>query len=432
VPSPALLNLCPYKATAGKMACLTRTESTFKNTVVTRNPDIVVELRKDDPTSIAEMKNLMSRVILQGGVNDFTNQLGAGFYNELMSKLSLNNRYRKAYVVNPIMDWSFEAMNLAQTGATGYTVSSKIIAIGLITLRTPDGTQLARRLLSSDMNVELDAAAMLPRMYADKMIRKRALVLEPRFETSDEPEVTAAQGRRLLQASSDLQPSVTQTSNSLILNVNVPGYDATTQLCSIVLGAPYSRCNILQLQTQIKGNNAVNVCKSNAAGTLGATLQSGLHSIMTNRMSQIEGVALLEYVADGCDKVLTGAGSRRLLTSTTTTQEYTILTQHVMVSSVNSTAVFNTWQLQYLAEFFNTSTWTNILGGGGYISTVSMNFQDNSGGNFVANINVGVRNLTNNKEQAVAIINNTIHDIMFIREPVYYSSSSSISSISTS
>ena len=405
VPSPALLTLCPYRATAGKMACLTRTESTFKDTWLTRDGDQVVELRQNDLTSVAEMKNIMSRVILQGGVNDFTNELGAGFYDQLSTKLALNNRYRKAYVVNPIMDWSFEAMNMAQTGATGYTVSSKVLSLGLITLRTPDGTQLARRLLSTDMSVDLNAAAMLPRLYADKMLSRPSLA-----PPSDG-------GRRLLQATENtLLPSMTQIGNALVVNTNIPGYDATTQLCSLVLGAPYSRCNIVQLQTRIRGTQAANVCRSNVDGTLGTSLQTGLRNIVSKGSVMISGIALLEYGLDGCDTVLAAAGARRLLTTST---EYTILTQKVILSSVNGSAVFDTNQLVFINEFFNSTTWSNILGGGGYISTVNMVFTDSNGGLLNAEIYIKTKNASIDVNSAIQIINNTIHDIMFIKEKEY-------------
>jgi len=386
-PSAALLAICPYRATAGKMACLTRTESTFKNTIVTRDPNNVVELRQNDEASVSELKNLMSRVILQGGVNDFTNQLGSGFYTELSTKLSLNNRYRKAYVINPIMDWTFEAMQGSQLGSTGYTVCSKILAIGMITIRTPDGTQLARRLLSTELTPAI---------------------------------AVAASGRRLLQTG----PSMTQTGNSVQLNVDVPGYDATSQLCNIVLNAPYNRCNILQLQTQLRGNAAANVCRAQEHGTLASSLHSGLvNTLQTGAtLAQIQGVALLEYTVDGCP---TTAAGRRLLT---TTSDYTIVTQKVIVSSVNGSATLNANQIQYLADFFNTTTWTNILGGGGYISFVTMSFTDNGGNVVNADITIGIKNATQNGDQAVNTINNTVvyqnGDRMFANDYTYYNAKS--------
>ena len=364
-PSPALLAICPYRATAGKMSCLTRTESTFKNTVVTRDPNYLVELRQNDEASITEMKNLMSRVILQGGVNDFTNQLGSGFYTELSSKLTLNNRYRKAYVVNPIMDWTFEAMQGSQLGSTSYTVCTKILAIGMITIRTPDGTQLARRLLSTEL-------------------------LTP----------SAGHARRMLQ--SGQEPSMTQTGNSVQLNLDVPGYDAASQLCTIVLNAPYSRCNIVQLQTRIEGAAAKNICYAQQHGTLASSLQNGMISKLQTgaTLAQIQGVALLEYSVDGC---LTGA---------TTSTDYTIVTQRILVSSVNGSATLDVSQIQYLADFFNTTTWTNILGGGGYISFVTMTFTD-SGGK-VVDITIGVKNATRTGDQAAVDLNKNLGDRMFV------------------
>jgi hypothetical protein len=196
------------------------------------------------------------------------------------------------------------------------------------------------------------------------------------------------------------EPSMTQTGNSVQLNLDVPGYDAASQLCMIVLNAPYSRCNIVQLQTRIEGAAASSICYAQQHGTLASSLQTGLIAKLQTgpTVAQIQGVALLEYSVDGC---LTGA---------TTSTDYTIVTQRILVSSVNGSATLYVGQIQYLADFFNTTTWTNILGGGGYISFVTM-ITDSSGK--VVDIEIGVKNATRTGDQAAVDLNKNLGDNMF-------------------
>ena len=185
-----------------------------------------------------------------------------------------------------------------------------------------------------------------------------------------------------------------------------------------MLNAPYSRCNIVQLQTRIEGAAAKNICYAQQHGTLASSLQNGMISKLQTgaTLAQIQGVALLEYSVDGC---LTGA---------TTSTDYTIVTQRILVSSVNGSATLYVGQIQYLADFFNTTTWTNILGGGGYISFVTMSFTDNGGNVVNADIRIGVKNATQNENQAIDTINKTVvyqnGDRMFANDYTYYNTNS--------
>jgi hypothetical protein len=148
-PTPALLAICPRRPTAGRMVCITRVESN----VLIQYPLDVVEIRPGEQSSVSNMQNLMSRVIAQGGGSAYTRMMGTNFSHQLIKKLNLNTRYRKAYVVNPVVDWSYQAMQFAQAGSTALTVCTKIIAIGMLTINTPAGTQLARRLLSTTFDL---------------------------------------------------------------------------------------------------------------------------------------------------------------------------------------------------------------------------------------------------------------------------------------
>ena len=65
VPTAALLAICPMRPTVGKMACLTRIDSTFANNVLTRLVTDVVEIRVNDASSIAELQNLFAQMIFQ-------------------------------------------------------------------------------------------------------------------------------------------------------------------------------------------------------------------------------------------------------------------------------------------------------------------------------------------------------------------------------
>ena len=372
-PTEALLAICPLKPTIGHMVCITKVDSTIKNNVLTRNPNTVVELRPGDPTSIPEVQNLMGQVLLQGGSDGFTQMLGTNFSNELVQQLNLNTRYRKAYVVNPVVDWSYQAMQSAQPGSTAYTVCSKIIAIAMITINSPSGTQLARRLLSTT------------------------------FDVIPEQPTIPVPGRALLQAAAQqptsLVPTTTQTSNSMVLAVNAPGYDAVTQLCSNILGVSYNKCVVLQFQSQVSGSVAADLCLAESQGVLGTNLGTELQNALVDPqgISQIAGFFLLDYSISGCP---TSAAGRRLLQ---TSSELIVLLNKVMLSSNNGTVIISPQRLNALTDFLNsTSTWTTILGGGGFVYSFSVS-QSNNGQLVSFNISIGNPQLKNNSQIQTAI-----------------------------
>jgi hypothetical protein len=385
------------------MTCLTRSDSTYKNNVLARSVNNVIELRTEDPTSITEMQGIMSKVMMQGGVNDFTKQMGTSFYGQLAGKLNLNNRYRKAYTVNPIMDWSFEAMQASQKGSTAFTVCTKIIAIGMITIKSADGATINRRLLSTVLTND-----------KNKDSRDFSTFFSPQLRLAADVGGGVG-GRSLLQASDttdgDLSPSKQQSSNSMVLDLDVPGFDSTSQMCSIYLGAEFYRCNIVQLQTQIKGQYAQNLCLSKTAGSLSTTLDSGLSSSLKDaqRMSKIDGTTLLDVTVDGCDKFSSSAGGRRLLQASNTTtaaalattmstHDYIVITQKVILSSINGTALINLNNFQILANFFNSTTDLRVLGGGGYVASGIFSFTDYNNGNgnsgVILDITMLIKNVT--------------------------------------
>jgi hypothetical protein len=357
-PTPELLAICPKRPTAGHMVCITRVESTIRNNVLIRDVNDVVEIRPGDPTSVTDMENLMSQVLAQGGSSAYTRMIGTNFSHQLVNKLNLNTRYRKAYVVNPVVDWSYQAMQDAQPGSTAFTVCTKIIAIGMITINTPSGTQLARRLLSTTFDVTPD-------------------LMPPR--------------RALLQSANSvaLNPSMSQTSNSMFLELDVPGYDRVNQLCKGLLNVPYHRCNVVQFQSQLSGSLATEICNAKSQGQLESRLVTGLQNglIDPNGFSQILGVFLLDYSLQGCPSTTMG---RRLLEMG---HDVVVLIKKALIGNLNGTSLIDTNRFHTLGDVVNNMTWTSILAGGGYVDMISISMSNN---NQLADITIHIKDTSNN------------------------------------
>ena len=354
-PTQELLNICPYKPSAGRMVCLTRVLSTITNNVLNRNVKDVVEIRPGEASSVAEMKGLMGEVLMQGGTNGFTNTMGTNFSNQLVTRLNLNNRYRKAYVVNPLVDWSYQAMQETQPRSTAYTVCTKIIAIGLITIQTASGTQLGRRLLSTSMDLfPTDHLAVLP------------------TESLSSPYLHS--GRALLQVSpgTSMAPTQTQSGNSLILTTDIPGYDSITHLCEIILGAPYDKCNVLQFQNQLSGQMAIDYCEAESKGTLGDILTTLFQNALQDPKgySQIAGMFLLDFKLYGCESV-PAPGQRRLLAESDVV--VSIVTNYV-TSNKNGTTFLLLDETNKLGILFNSSMFTRVVGGGGFVTALELTY----------------------------------------------------------
>lgn len=366
-PTAALLAICPRRPTAGRMVCITRVESTIRNNVLIRNPLDVVEIRPGEQSSVTNMQNLMSRVIAQGGESAYTRMMGTNFSHQLIKKLNLNTRYRKAYVVNPVVDWSYQAMQLAQAGSTAFTVCTKIIAIGMITINTPAGTQLARRLLSTT------------------------------FDLSPNEDSHSSARRELMQAANSIPPPMpesfaptrTQTSNSMFLELDIPGYDPVTQLCNGLLNVPYQKCSAIQFQTQITGAVANEICTAYQQGQLESKLVTALQNglIDPDGFSGIIGVFLLDYSLHGCPTTVAG---RRLLQSG---EDIVVMINRVLLGSMNGTSLIQTDRLYGLANFLNNKTWTSILGGGGYVAMISVSLSNN---NQLSDIRIDIKGASNN------------------------------------
>jgi hypothetical protein len=122
------------------------------------NTNGLAEIKINEGSSVTELQNMMGAIFFNGGMNDEIRNMGTNFHYQLVDQLKLNNRYRRAYVVNPVMQWSQDAMQQQFADANSYTVCSKIIAIGMITIYSAGGAPLGRRLLSTEYRHEMNAS----------------------------------------------------------------------------------------------------------------------------------------------------------------------------------------------------------------------------------------------------------------------------------
>ena len=421
-PTPALLSICPYRATAGKLACLTKAVSTYAGNTLTRSTNDVVEIRVDDATSITELQRLVGGMLLgTGAQSDLTRQLGAGFYSELVSKLTLNNRFRKGYVVSPMVDWSMQAIEATQPGKTAYTLASRIISIGLITIQSANGQQLARRLLSVGLGDELHADTLFERMMitssaaasADEDARFTAassslLLLGADHQTQDEydedgnyvdgqsyNDATTANARRLLQAASaagSLAASKTQAGNSLVMALDVPGFDPVSQMCQLI-GSTLANCRMLQYTFQVSPKQADALCQAQTAGTLGTVLSDGFKTTLAAKsVSKITQTLLTDYTVSGC---ATPGGGRRLLTNN---NNLVIVLTNVLIDVVNGVATIDPTWANYIAYMDNATIIHNLLGGQAvvmpYVLPTIPDAYKNGNGTFLGPINITINNVT--------------------------------------
>lgn len=373
-PSKALLDICPLRPTSGHMICLTRVHSTISNNTLKRDVKDVVEIRPGEASSIQEMKGLMGHVMLQGGTNGFTDMLGTNFSNQLINKLNLNNRFRKAYVLNPLVDWSYQAMQESQPQSTAYTVCTKIIAIGLITVNSgTGGGQLARRLLSTSM--DLNPSSISEPSY---------------FAIQSNP---TSMGRALLQVSPALNsgilaPTSTQSANSLVVNLDIPGYDSVTHLCEILLGVSYDKCNVLQFHNLLIGSKASELCSSHSDGVLGDTLTNTFSNVLRdpNGLSQIVGVFVLDYSLQGCENLIPSINpnapqSRRLLQTGDVVNDFIVsMKTNILIGNMNGTSILSLNRMDELGKWLNTTIFPNIVSGGGFVTALELVYKPGTDG----------------------------------------------------
>jgi len=352
----------------------------------------------------------MGNIFFEDGMNDEIRSMGTNFHSQLVSQLNLNNRYRRAYVVNPVVRWSDDAMQQQFAGANTYTVCSKIIAIGMITIQSAAGAPLGRRLLSTEYSQDLN----LFNEFA--MIHGRRMIESP-------PSLRST--RNLLQvsssSSSSLEPTREQGSNSMVLDLDIPGYDSVSQLCKLILNAPYAKCNTFELRVRIQGEEALNVCRQERDGELGFRLEQGLISTLRDRApsSQIVKLNLLSYFSEGCEAILAYADSqspgRQLLQTVTVPPNLeAIVVSHAIASSENGIMQVYQKNVQYITNFLKSDVIAALLGGGGIIQFMTIS---PSHGDGYLNITLYINNVSSANRtviaDAITIIKNRTTDEMF-------------------
>lgn len=380
-PTRALLAICPYRPRTGLMVCITRMHTTISNNVLKRSTKDVVEIRPGNAASEAEMKEIMGHVLFQGGTNSFSDTLATNFTNQLVKRLDLNSRFRKAYVINPLVDWSFQAMQAAQPRSTAYTVCTKIIAIGLITINSGTGALLGRRLLSSTMDLQPPPA---PAMHSEVSLSN------PNLHS----------GRALLQVSpqASLAPTQTQSSNSLVLEMDIPGYDSVTHLCNILLGVDYDKCNVLQFQSLITGKTASDLCMAKSQGVLGDVLTNSYRNLIQDPygLSQISGMFILDFNLFGCVEEDDAAPGQRRLLGTNDKNLVVAFDTNIMISSYNGTTILSSESMNALNLWLNSTVFTKIVSGGGFVTALDVKIvPDPNGGVGKIHVIVNVGNSSN-------------------------------------
>jgi len=406
-PSNALLSLCPRKPTPTSKTCITRSDSTYKNNVLDRMNDTVVEVRTNDPTTVAKMQKMMGALMFEGAENEYSRQVGSDFHNQLVTQLNLNNRYKRAYSINPLVTWGVEAIQEAFPTATSYTVCTKIIAIGMVTIASGSGVPLGRRLLSFH---SVDHQTNLFREFSK---------VHGKFLTNGVSNSLAAStiSNGLREASEDegvqdLSATKEQTSNAFLLNLDIPGKDTISQMCSLYLGVPYEKCGALKLDLKVNGDSALKTCqmyKDQSRDVFALTMENGFHNAfaLQYQPSNIKGLSLLNFELSGCDELLQWyaaeqhkndihLNSRQLLSDNAIAvpqDKFVMFISHLLLSgSANSTSInVNTQKLTYLSTLFNSlATSSSVLGGGASIRTIHVTETTTGNGDVYLNVSLGV------------------------------------------
>jgi len=94
-------------------------------------------------TATADTAGVFMQTIL--GQNDYSKTLGSGFASTIMTKYSINGRYKRAFWINPGYEWT-----PAQTaGGAKFSLTQKLFFFALVKLDESFGTTSRRRLLQS-------------------------------------------------------------------------------------------------------------------------------------------------------------------------------------------------------------------------------------------------------------------------------------------
>lgn len=408
-PSAALTTLCPFNPSSASLSCMSRTDSTIKNGVLVKGASVAV-LRENDDTSKAEIQAMVAKNLMQGHANALTDQYGSEFYDTLSGVLKFNDRYKRAYVVNPVFEWSNAYMQLAQPGSNSYTVALKIIATALISLQTNTGVQY-RRLLST----------VLENDWSTPILWKQAAL------AVHQPALLRG-NRHLLQAGatgpSQSQPQTTTASTSTTtIGIDIPGHTGGSGLCSAVLGVDTANCGFISITMNIPTDMAATYCAKDLTNELAPILQTRTRGLLLpNAGDKLSEVALVDYSLNGCPNSNAPAGSRRLLA--TAYAGTVILEQKVMVSTTGSNVQIDVAAIQAALQALVSSVqFQQIVGGGAIIEFITLkpNGTTNST-NTSWIVDIGLRNTTANSSDIKRIPG--LGDLMFVDDVRALASSS--------
>ena len=350
VESQALKDLCPERPEKGKMACIHRVDSTIKNNTRVVSDSITPLLRDDkEADTIAAVQKSYAKAFFQGEENANSKQGGQNVYDTLKNNLKFNNRYRRAYLFNPIYKWSYEAMQTQQPGSNPYTVLSKIMVVALVTVDTggrgtvaaPGG---ARRMLSFTM--ENDWFTPLAQM------RTAAALRLPTMEPAMAALLSAGGGRSLMSVDGGnaiAETSALETQSTSLQQIAVdnsyhvkPG----AVLCQAVLGVQPEQCAVLE--TTIVQNDAAQghaLCSQHKANKLVDWLDGqGLMAPLKVYSEGLETGFVHSYDIQGCEAYDTqaAAGAGRGLLAVSAPQQNTgvvTITVNVVASTGASSAL---------------------------------------------------------------------------------------------
>ena len=352
-PTAELISLCPYTPVAGKLSCVTRKDSTKAQ----RSSSTV--LVTPDATGLQGVQGLFAKVMNGGGVTYDSNSQGQGFIAMLLDKLQISSsslRYRKAYMINPVVDWSMEAIQSAQPGATTSTVYTRIMAIGLITVTSPTGTTGFRRLLS----------------------------------VQEQPTM----GRALLQAADGGLGSPTKTSSpqaQVVSLDDVPGQDGTTLLCRLAAQASVAQCKVDLFQLTISLGQAQQLCTTERSSSLGTLIQSEIGNSVLPASVGLTSMMVVDYTITGCTAADGLSGGRRLLGEDVVQVVFKTVSKYK-----DNMGSIDIRLINQILGISNPGLVLNSLGGGAYVNYMQLTVTP--GGNVT--VNVTVKNVTNtsNKE----------------------------------
>ena len=380
-PNAQLTTLCPQTMNSGSITCMYRPDSTIRNGVLSKGPSVAL-LRHNDTTSKAEVQAMLAKNLMAGNPNAYTLEAGGEFYDVLSQQLTFDDRYRRAYLVNPVFDWSNQHIQGAQPGATTYTVCTKIVVTALITLQTNTGV-LTRRLLTT----------MVDNDWSTPILHKQAAL------AMHQPASLRA-SRHLLSsgAGSGTQPqSLTASGATTTIAINIPGVTGASTLCRQVLNVDVSQCAFFGMAVTIPVEKAAAYCNA-ANNALGSTLQAQTDQFLSSSSTGYTHSVLVDYTLNGCPNSNSPAANRRLLQ--TAYAGTVILEQTVMVGTQSSMLGMDTAAIQQALLGMGLVTFTSVVGGGAQIVWITIHkngtttIGNSSNTTFI--VDIAVRNTTAN------------------------------------